>query len=525
MNAICKNRLEQALVHMAGITVYRNILNDEIVKKYSELIKLLYESDAAEGYADAGQLLHCYHEVLSMLILRYGEYHQITGDLWKMHIIRLLLSDENPFSLACERAEENDLPEGLLSIVKMDLIHVQFLFHLDGNNLQTILKSKVSIDTLPTWVLRAYSNISPKEYAENSTIHAEFDIVNRLFCSENWECEIDALKAHYYQHGCGIFSQYKAFRWNQTEAYGCLAGIEKPDPIRLSQLIGYERERSIVIKNTMQFIHGLPCNNVLLYGDRGTGKSAAVKAILNEYAECRLRLIEVSKYHLKSLPLIMEALQKRGLRFILFIDDLSFESDETSYRELKSILEGGIEAKPENVVIYATSNRRHLIKEYFSERSLSDEVSSQDTMQEKLSLSDRFGITITFSLPDKETYLQIVEGLAKQRSLDIDVTALRAEALKWEMQYNGRSPRTARQFIDDLEGELKLKNRYNPFTYPLSDQSWFFILSCSSIVMVRMVPCLKPYGKENSLSERTNFPSLMLSPIKGTYPCPAPGTP
>jgi predicted AAA+ superfamily ATPase len=180
-----------------------------------------------------------------------------------------------------------------------------------------------------------------------------------------------------------------------------------------------------------------------------------LKAILNEYADSRLRLIEVSKYHLKDLPHIMETIQDRGMKFILFIDDLSFESDETSYRELKSILEGGIEAKPHNVVIYATSNRRHLIKEYFSERSSGDEVGSQDTMQEKLSLSDRFGITVTFSLPDKETYLQIVEGLVKQRNLPIDPDRLRADALKWEMQYNGRSPRTARQFVDHLEGELR----------------------------------------------------------------------
>ncbi|HHY81614.1 MAG TPA: ATP-binding protein [Clostridiales bacterium] len=455
MNTTYKKQLEQALIHMAGITIYRNILNDEIVKKYSELIHLLNGYSAAKSNANFSRLLNCYHEILSMLIYRYSEDHHMTGDLWKMHIIHLLLSDENPFSLACEKAKDFNLPEGLLKIVKMDLRHIQFLFNLDGDILQTIIKSKVPVDTLPAWVLRAYNKFPPASYAENEKSLAGFDTVHVLYCSENWELETDTLKTYYYQFGCGIFSQYKAFRWNQNDACGFLTGIDKPDPIRLSQLISYERERSIVIKNTMQFIHGLPCNNVLLYGDRGTGKSATVKAILNEYADYRLRLIEVSKYHLISLPQIMETLQKRGLRFILFIDDLSFESDESSYRELKSILEGGIEVKPENVVIYATSNRRHLIKEYFSERSVTDEVSSRDTMQEKLSLSDRFGITVTFSLPDKETYLQIVEGLAKKRGLDIDTAVLRAEALKWEMRYNGRSPRTASQFINYLEGELK----------------------------------------------------------------------
>ena len=284
------------------------------------------------------------------------------------------------------------------------------------------------------------------------------DIYDVLYASEDWSEEIEPLAAYYSQSGCGIFNQYRAFRWNRDKAPGYLTGVESPDPIRLSQLIGYERERSVVIGNTLQFLQGLPSNNILLYGDRGTGKSAAVKAILNEYTDRKLRLIEVSKYHLSDLPYIMETLRNRGMKFILFIDDLSFESDETSYRELKSILEGGIEARPRNIVIYATSNRRHLIREYFSERSTADEVGSQDTLQEKLSLSDRFGITVTFSLPDKEGYLQIAEGLAKQRGLSVNPQELREKAWKWEMRYNGRSPRTARQFIDHLEGELQLKN-------------------------------------------------------------------
>jgi predicted AAA+ superfamily ATPase len=464
--------INDTLIHMNGIVVYRKILKDAIFKKYSELINMLRSYSEAKNPVSAEQILNCYCEVFSMLIERYAGDEHLTGDMWKNHLIQLVISDENTFSIACENAKVSSLSDRLLNIVKMDLNRIYSLFNLDGHILQQIVKTILSVEALPAWELKPYDSTTSNLYLNyrNSEVSLddmdinrdmETDISNLLYSSQNWDTVTDALVKHYHQHGCGEFCKYKAFRWVQTESKGLLAGIDKPDPIQLTELIGYERERSVVIKNTLQFIHGLPCNNVLLYGDRGTGKSATVKAILNKYANSRLRLIEVSKYHLKNLPDILELLQNRGLKFIIFIDDLSFESDETSYRELKSILEGGIEAKPQNVVIYATSNRRHLIKEYFSERSLNDEVSSQDTMQEKLSLSDRFGITVTFSMPDKKTYLQIVEGIAKQRGINIDYERLKSEAVKWEMLYNGRSPRTARQFVDHLEGELMLAGSHH----------------------------------------------------------------
>ncbi|MGE4282547.1 MAG: ATP-binding protein [Clostridia bacterium] len=431
--------LQEAQLSLSRITVYRNIFKDEIIIAYSDLI-----NELSSATPIVKQLLSCYHQFLSLLINAYASDKQIIGDLWENHIINLVLTDENVFSLACEKETDEEKYKGFLDIICFDLKQLHVLFKCNEKCLQNILESKTAIKTWPSYEIDYTNNI-------------DSEMKNILFMSEDWCNEMDKLKHYYYQFGCGAFSFFKAFRWNQQNIGGSLAGIESPDPIRLSQLIGYEKERSEVITNTLQLIQGLPCNNILLYGDRGTGKSATVKALLNEYAGCKLRLVEVSKYHLKDLPHIMESLQNRGIKFIIFIDDLSFESDETSYRELKSVLEGGIEVKPQNVVIYATSNRRHLIKEYFSERSSGDEVSSQDTLQEKLSLSDRFGITITFSSPDKEKYLEIVEGLAKQRCLKIDTAELKTKALQWEMWYNGRSPRTAKQFIDHLEGELKLK--------------------------------------------------------------------
>jgi uncharacterized protein len=227
----------------------------------------------------------------------------------------------------------------------------------------------------------------------------------------------------------------------------------------LQDLVSYDLERSEVINNTLQFLKGFPANNILLYGDRGTGKSSTVKAILNEYYNQGLRLIEVSKSHLIDFPEIIADLKERKQKFIIFVDDLSFDDNEQNHNSLKAVLEGGIESKPSNVLIYATSNRRHLIKEKFSDRvgfqsgNADDEVRSADTMQEKLSLSDRFGITVVFSSPNKDKYLEIVEGLAIKRGLAFDKESLKKEALKWELWYNGRSPRTARQFIDWLEGE------------------------------------------------------------------------
>ncbi|MDK2799435.1 MAG: uncharacterized protein PWP27_811 [Clostridiales bacterium] len=439
--------LKQAHYSLCSITIYRNILQDEAVKIFSQLIEELNCTNPI--YED---LIQNYHHLSSLLIDLYGMNDTMTGDLWQNHIINLITTDENIFSLTCERDAFHKIPAPLLGTIEQDLKYIQRLFNINGKILQNILKEKTSIDIWPSWELQ-------REYVQPSHIK------NILFQSDNWAREVKHLARHYVQNGCGIFSKFTAFRWikissaDKCNLSNALMGVHHPDPIQLKNLIGYEMERSEIIENTLQFIHKLPANNILLYGDRGTGKSATVKALLNEYASKGLRLIEVSKYHLNDLPEILELLQNRGLKFIIFVDDLSFESDEIQYRELKSVLEGGIEVRPPNVLVYATSNRRHLIKEYFSERSTDDEVGSQDTLQEKLSLADRFGITITFTTPDQEKYLEIVEGLAKQRNLEIDKDELRSSALKWEMWHNGRSPRTAKQFIDHLEGKLKLKNK------------------------------------------------------------------
>jgi predicted AAA+ superfamily ATPase len=223
--------------------------------------------------------------------------------------------------------------------------------------------------------------------------------------------------------------------------------------VRLAGLVAYEREREPLVLNTERFLAGLPAHHALLYGPPGTGKSSTVKAVLNEYADGGLRLVEVRKEDLGELVGVLEILRGRGMRFVVFVDDLSFEEHEVEYKALKALLEGSVEEPPENVRLYATSNRRNLIRESFSDRE-DDDVHARDTMQEKLSLAARFGLRLTFPSPNQARYLEIVAGLARDRGLRIPEETLRQRAILWDRWHAGRSGRTAKQFVDELEAEL-----------------------------------------------------------------------
>lgn len=247
--------------------------------------------------------------------------------------------------------------------------------------------------------------------------------------------------------GYGIFAQYHVF----ISKEGAIVPVKYPDEIKLSEFSGYERERREVIDNTLALLSGRPANNVLLYGDCGTGKSSTVKAIANEYAKDGLRLIELKKKQLHELPDIVKQISRNPLKFIIFIDDLSFTEDDDDFAALKAILEGSVSSSANNICIYATSNRRHLIRETFSARK-GDEIHFKDTMQELISLSDRFGLTITFSKPDKEHYLSVVEDLAKRYEISMPIEEVKRQAEAFALSRAGRSPRVAKQFIEYLKG-------------------------------------------------------------------------
>ncbi len=253
-----------------------------------------------------------------------------------------------------------------------------------------------------------------------------------------------------------MFHEHIAFRWSHD---GVLEGVEFPDLPDPDGLLGIEHALERLRQNTRQFVAGLPANNVLLWGERGTGKSSAIKSLLPEFAEKGLRLVEVHKDDLYHLPVITRALRTQPFRFILFCDDLSFDESEIGFRELKALLQGGIEAPPENVLIYATGNRRHLMPERFEDNTGEAEIHPEEAVSEKLSLSDRFGIAIGFYPVTQDLYLAIVGHLAKRRELPIAPAELEREALQWALSRGARSGRVARQFVDDLTGRLTLAAR------------------------------------------------------------------
>ena len=256
-----------------------------------------------------------------------------------------------------------------------------------------------------------------------------------------------------------LLDQYSAFRWQIRFGVPKLIPVRHPDLMDINNLIGINQEIDTLDRNTRQFLYGLPANHVLLWGDRGTGKSSLVKAILNRYADQGLRLIEVNKDGLIYLQELTELIWNRQESYVLFCDDLSFSDQETEYRELKAMLEGGISARPNNVLIYATSNRRHLMPRQIVENKFpatdQDELYPRETTEEKVSLSDRFGLRIAFQRISKRTYLDIVSHYSQQRCLPISDDELEQEAIEWEASSSGRSGRVARQLIDDLEGRLK----------------------------------------------------------------------
>lgn len=257
------------------------------------------------------------------------------------------------------------------------------------------------------------------------------------------------------------YAESVAFRWRKKGGKGCLEPIVHPDLADLGSLFGLDREIGVLDRNTRQFVRGMPANNVLIWGERGTGKSSVVKGLLARFAGEGLRVIEVRRQDLTDLPEIVEILWDRPERFILFCDDLSFLEDESIYLELKALLEGSLSARPDNVLVYATSNRRHLMPEKLADNTPrfspdDDEIHPQETVEEKVSLSDRFGLSIGFYRITQDTYFEIVRHLVDQRGLNIDPVLLRRESLRWLQRASGRSGRVARQFVDDLEGRIQL---------------------------------------------------------------------
>lgn len=415
----------------ASLLLYQSVLEGKVGRAFLDLLQAIRYTDA-----DGRDCLQA-----------YGNYFQslaASNQNWEENLIHQILVADNPFTRLAQKSEFALIPPAVTAAVQHDLQILQNLCECNS----AILSEWVQIVThLP---------ISPVVwYQEPETNNRETEFLTYLQSLENWGQAVGNLAKYYQQFGVGIFTEYHAFRWQN----GQFIGIAHPDPIKLNELIGYEIPKAALVKNTEFLLSGQTALHILLYGSRGSGKSSLVKALLNEYSHRNLRLIEVGKSELYNLPQIVEQLRGVPQKFIIFVDDLSFENDDDAFKSLKVVLEGNLTARPQNVIVCATSNRRHLIREYFTDRPAPkdhEEVHAWDTMQEKLSFSDRFGLTLTFPPADQDTYLQIVQHLATQAGININQTDLEYQALQWATRHNGRSGRTARQFIDFLKADLTL---------------------------------------------------------------------
>ncbi len=417
------------MVEWHKLILFRNLLDDEAVHKTRQLAAMLKEQSTSRP-VDRENL---YYDTYNRL-LRFSEENQLAGNIWQNYIVGLLAGDENPFSLACERGA-GILP-GLfqLTLRDMGIIHKACLW--DWNEMASI----IAPDCLPL-----LTDFQPGRGRADGYYVQNLQKLQHLIDLENGPVVMAGQLAEFYAHyGCGLMNKYLALRWEDG-----LKGIENHDPVRLNDLVGYQYQKLIITANTEAFLDGRKANNILLYGEKGTGKSSTVKALLNEYAGQGLRMMELRKNQLEQFPAVVRALSGRGQRFIIFIDDLSFEDFETEYKYIKGSIEGSLEMRPANVLLYVTSNRRNLIKENWSER-VADDVHGFDSRQEKLSFADRFGITITFPSPDQEHFLEIVKSIAQRERLEMDHEELRRRALQWERNYHGRSGRSAVQFINSL---------------------------------------------------------------------------
>ena len=387
---------------VSSLVIFRNLLKNQVVEKFIELFKLIDKNKTEQN-----NLIYAYSEAV-------GELYKLSDNLTE-YMLKIVLEDENIYMLKKGAGEKIGvlLEECLAS----ELMTLENLAKTQSCNIIDTIGYK---GFLPRWKTDEDLDFS-KIYADR--IHE----INKF--------------------GYGMYARNHIFIIKD----GKIKPVSYPDTTRLSQLSGYEMERQTVIDNTLALLKGKPANNVLLYGDCGTGKSSTVKAIANEYKDKGLRLIEIKKKQLHEIPSIVETVSKNPLKFILFIDDLSFTEDDDDFAALKAILEGSVSSTADNLVIYATSNRRHLIKESFSSRE-GDDIYFNDTMQELLSLSDRFGIRVVFQKPDKNLYLNVVEDLAEQYNLSMPIEEVKKKAETFALERGGRSPRAAKQFIEMIKG-------------------------------------------------------------------------
>ncbi|MBQ9058243.1 MAG: ATP-binding protein [Atopobiaceae bacterium] len=397
-------RLAVDLVELAErldvLVVFRGLLHDPVIAALRQYLRSRDEGLRGKSLSDYAEFVWCLHNSQASSLAAY--------------VAELACEDENALTRALGHG--NGIPPVLEYNLASELETLQMVADLTPASLLSQLEG---IKHVPRFACEQAIDVA-EVYRERLSQAA--------------------------QKGFGVYARYRAFVLDDD---GAITPVLHPDSTRLGDLVDYEHEKEVVLENTRALLEGKPAANVLLTGDAGTGKSSTVKAVVNELAEEGLRILEVRRDQLRLIPALLDQLGANPLKFILFIDDLSFQSNDDNYAALKAILEGSVSAKSDNVAVYATSNRRHLVKENFSDRE-GDDIHRNDTLQEVVSLSERFGIHLRFSRPNKETYLKIVHELARHAGLELSDAELDEQAERWALRRGGRSARGARQFVDAL---------------------------------------------------------------------------
>ena len=425
---------------MTGIReciLYRDFEQGELLEKMTMLMEDI--SHPKVLYGKDGEYFACIHQLVEMA----GTYG-FAGNLWHDYLTYLLVNHENAFSTACEIVGP---VEGTINAFAMhDFEIFKQLYDFDLKELEKIYPS------VDSSLITDYQNINEGSKVFNKRIRDRIcTLAQKLAKAESTEEFMDDMVQFYKEFGVGKLGLHKAFRIDGTVTPARIVPITNIAHVHLDDLVGYEIAKKKLIDNTEAFVQGRPANNCLLFGDAGTGKSSSIKGILNQYYDQGLRIIEAYKHQFKDLNDIIAQVKNRNYKFIIYMDDLSFEEFEIEYKYLKAVIEGGLEKKPDNILIYATSNRRHLVREKFSDKEeRRDDLHSSDTVQEKLSLVARFGVSIFFCAPDKKQFQNIVKTLAERHQVEMPEEELLLEANKWELQHGGLSGRTAQQFIDYL---------------------------------------------------------------------------
>lgn len=432
---------------IAKLIIYGDMEEDCILYQFGEIFRSFEE----RRVSDTVLIQNIYTQIKKLLIVAtdYGFDH----NLWHNYLTFYLVTNENPFSITCEKVGAND--GSVNNFAKNDFRVFKALFDYDFTKIEQAL----GIDCFSQ--ISDYKAIEKKELMYNKNVSEKIiSLSSKLEQAKDEDEFFDYVTEFYKDFGVGMFGLNKAFRIKEkTQGDIAFIPINNMDKVMLDDLVGYEIQKQKLVENTAAFVEGRKANNVLLFGDSGTGKSTSIKAIVNEFYPQGLRMIEIYKHQFKDLSNVIAQIKNRNYRFIIYMDDLSFEEFEIEYKFLKAVIEGGVETKPDNILIYATSNRRHLIKETWNDRNDVEQdngMHRSDTMEEKLSLVNRFGVTINYSKPTQKEYFNIVIELAHRQGIKMSDEDLCKEANKWELSHGGISGRTAQQFINYLAGKKTL---------------------------------------------------------------------